>query len=69
MTYRERELEIKLLKISKTCSRFALGGIYAAVIAAFGYCNDVLPVLSSIIMFGGFGASLAASIVGSKISK
>ena len=69
MTYRERELENKLLRISKTCSAFALGGIYAAVIAAFGYCADVLPVLSSVIMFGGFGASFAASIVGSKISK
>lgn len=69
MTYRERELERKLLKISKTCNAFCLGGIYAAVIAAFGYCNDFLPVLSSVIMFGGFGASLAVSIVGSKISK
>ena len=69
MTYRERELEIKLLKISKTCNAFCLGGIYAAVAAAGLYCNDILPVLSSIVMFGGFGASFAASIVGSKISK
>ena len=69
MTYRERELENKLLRISKTCNAFCLGGIYAAVIAAGLYCNDILPVLSSVVMFGGFGATFAASIVGSKISK